>query len=93
MDYLQQDLGFIGPADLIEVTLDHAANVQLLDATNYEAYKNRHPYRYHVGGYVTESPFRTHAPHQGHWYLVIDLGGGPGAVRASVRVLSGAPTS
>ena len=87
MDYLSQDLGVIGPEDLVEVTLDHAANVQLLDPSNYQAYQSHLPYHYR-GGHVTESPFRIRPPSRGHWYLVVDLGGGPGAVRASVRVLS-----
>jgi hypothetical protein len=90
MDYLHQDLGMIGPDDEIEVTLDHPANVQLLDPTNYEAYENRQPYRYR-GGHVTRSPFRIRPPHEGRWHLVIDLGGGPGAVRAGVRVLTNSP--
>lgn len=87
MDHLHQDLGVIGPEAVIEVVLDHAANVQLLAASNYDHYQNKRPYRYY-GGYVTASPFRWRPPHQGHWHLVVDLGGGPGSVRASVRVVT-----
>jgi hypothetical protein len=75
--------------DTIEVTLDHAANVQLLDQANYQSYRSQRPYNYH-GGYVTKSPYFLAAPHAGHWHLVIDLGGNAGRVRASVRILSGA---
>lgn len=87
MNFLHQDLGAIGPNDVVEVVLDHAANVQLLDPSNSEAYKNGKPFHYH-GGYVTQSPCRIRPPQEGHWHLVIDLGGGPGKLRASVRVLS-----
>jgi hypothetical protein len=87
MDHLHRDLGVIGPNDAIEVTLDHAANVQLLDSVNYDHYRNRQAYRYY-GGHVTTSPFRIRPPYQGHWHLVIDLGGMPGTVRASGIVLS-----
>ncbi len=90
MDYLHRDLGVIGPETTVEVTLDHPANVQLLDPNNFLAYENRRAYRYQ-GGHVTVSPFRIRPPHQGRWHLVIDLGGGPGAVRASVRTLSDSP--
>ena len=88
MNYLTFDLGVIGPDDLIEVSLDHPANVQLLDPSNLAAYKEGRPFKYH-GGHAKVTPFRLRPPYQGQWYLVVDLGGGPGTVRASVRVLSG----
>ena len=75
--------------DVIEVTLDRAANVQLLDPANYENYKSGHGYRYH-GGYATKSPVPLPVPRAGKWHLVIDFGGGAGQVRASARLLSGA---
>ena len=77
-----------GPDDVIEVTLDRMANVQLLDPENYENYQNGRPFDY-LGGYATESPVRLSPPRPGRWHLVIDLGGGAGSVRASARVLSG----
>ncbi len=87
MEFLHQEFD-LGPNDVMEVTLDHAANVQLLDPTNYSNYQNGRPYRYY-GGYVKTSPYRLQAPFPGHWHLVVDLGGGAGSVRASGRVLSG----
>ena len=83
--FLQYDLGVIGPDDVIEVTLDHAANVQLLDPGQYENYRNGRAFRY-FGGYVKQSPFSIAPPHQAHWHLAIDLGGRAGTVRASVSV-------
>lgn len=75
--------------DVAEVTLDRAANVLLMDPSQYSAYKNGRGYRYY-GGHVTRSPVRLSVPSQGHWHVVVDLGGGPGQVRASARLLSGA---
>jgi hypothetical protein len=86
MEHLHQELD-LTPEDIVEVTLDHAANVQLLDPSNYLAYKEGQPYRYY-GGHVTQSPYPLRAPHAGQWHLVVDLGGGPGTVRASTRVIS-----
>jgi hypothetical protein len=86
MEFLHQKLD-LGASDVMEVLLDHAANVQLLDPSNFDHYRNGRPYRYY-GGYATESPYRIPAPHAGTWHLVIDLGGAAGTVRASVRVLS-----
>lgn len=90
MDYLHHELN-LNAGDVVEVTLDHPANVQLLDPSNFLAYQQRRAFRY-WGGHATKSPFRITAPNTGKWHLVIDLGGGAGAVRASVRVLTGAAT-
>ena len=86
MDYLHREFD-LDPHDVVEVLLDHAANVQLLDPVNFDHYQNGRPYRYY-GGYVTPSPFPLRPPHPDHWHLVVDLGGNAGTVRASVRILS-----
>lgn len=86
MNYLHHEYD-AGPDDLIEVTLDHAANVLLLDRTNFSNYRSGRAYQYR-GGYVRSSPFRIKPPHHGRWHLVIDLGGYAGTVRASARILS-----
>jgi len=85
MHYLKYEID-AGPDDIIEVTLDNAANVQLMNLENFTNYDKGQAYRYH-GGYVQRSPFRIRPPHQGHWYLTIDLGGGAGSVRAGARVI------
>lgn len=89
MNYLHKDFD-LADGDVVEVTLDHPANVQLLDAANFELYRRGKPYRYH-GGHAQESPARLSAPSPGRWHLVVDLGGGVGTVRAAVRVLSAQP--
>lgn len=73
--------------DRVEVTLDHAANVRLLDWTNYQRYRRGETHRYH-GGYMTHSPVRLSVPHAGGWHVVVDLGGYAGQVRASVSLHS-----
>jgi hypothetical protein len=86
MAYLHNEFE-LGPDDTIEVLLDHAANVQLLDPMNYEAYRSGRAFRY-LGGYVRKSPYALKAPRPGKWHLVVDLGGGTGAVRATARIIS-----
>lgn len=76
-----------GPGDVIEVTLDHAANVQLLTPAEYASYRNGQAYRYH-GGHVTQSPSRIRPPHRDHWHVVIDLGGASGTLRAAAQLLA-----
>lgn len=86
MNHLHQEFD-AGPDGTIVVTLDHPANVQLMDSANYKNYQMGQPFRYH-GGYATKSPVRLVPPSRGTWHLVIDLGGGPGAVRASSRLVA-----
>ena len=85
MNFLHYDL-HLKSNDVVEVTLDKQANVRLLDSSNFASYKRGARHKYH-GGLVKNSPFQIAAPHAGHWYLVIDLGGYAGRVNASVRVL------
>jgi len=89
MNFLHGDLQ-LAEGDVVEVTLDHPANVQLLDPANYDLYSQGKAYRY-FGGHAKESPARLVAPAPGRWHLVVDLGGGTGRVRASYRVLSSQP--
>ena len=82
--YLQYPLT-LEKGEVVEVALDHAANVQLLDEDNFQNYQQGKPFRYR-GGYAQKSPVQLDAPGPGKWHLVIDLGGGPGSVRAGVKV-------
>jgi hypothetical protein len=86
MNYLHYEVD-AGPDEVIEVTLDKQANVLLLDDPNYRDYQAGRSYRYH-GGLATVSPVRLRPPHSGPWHVVVDLGGYPGSVRASVETIS-----
>ncbi len=71
----------------VEVVLrGSAANVMLLDDINFNNYKAGRQFRYY-GGHYTMSPVLIVVPSTGHWNLVIDLGGAPGQVNASVRLI------
>jgi len=78
---------FANAGQTVEVTLDQQANVMLLDPTNFSCYRSGMSFHYH-GGLATYSPFRIRVPYTGHWNLVIDLGGGRGTIRYSVRMLN-----
>lgn len=84
--FVKYDLGQVAASRAVEITLDHRANVRLLDAANLARYERGETYRY-VGGQAVRSPLVLNAPSTGHWYVVIDLGGGAGTVRSSVRLL------
>jgi len=88
MNYLHYSLD-LSPGEVVEVTLDKRANVRLLDESNFSLYRDgkRHAY---LGGFAKQSPARIAPPRPGRWHLVIDLGGYPGTVNASVRTLKDA---
>jgi hypothetical protein len=75
----------VGPDQAVVVELDHAANVRVMDSTNFTKYRNGQSHRYY-GGHATTSPYAVRPPHAGGWHVAIDLGGSAGRVRASVRV-------
>jgi hypothetical protein len=91
-DYLHQEVQ-LDADDVVEVTLDHPANVLLLNTTQFAEYRNRKPFRYEAGGYYKTTPARIPAPYPGPWHVVVDLGGGPGQVRAFLRVVPDATIS
>jgi len=57
----------------IVVTLSTAANVRLMDSSNFNSFKNGRSHRIAGGGQVRKTPFRIAVPRTGGWYLTIDL--------------------
>ncbi|SEB07532.1 TIR domain-containing protein [Pseudobutyrivibrio sp. ACV-2] len=88
MNYSYYDLGQLDRGRIVEVQLNAAANVRLMDSSNYNNFKNGRNHRYY-GGYVKRSPYKIPVPNNAHWYITIDLGGYAGSVRHGVRVLPG----
>lgn len=87
MKYQVYDLGQCSKGDRIQVTLQgNAANVRLMDSSNYSLYKNGHRHQYY-GGLAKKSPIVLGVPRNGHWYVTIDLQGLMGTVRSAVRKL------
>lgn len=71
----------------MEVTLrGNAANVRLMDSTNFGKYKRGSGYRC-GGGLAKKSPVHLTIPNSGHWYVVVDLMGLNGRVNSSARIL------
>ena len=87
MDFVHYDLGQLSRGDVVEVELDARANVLLLDASNFQRYRNGASADFY-GGEALRSPLRIGVPHSGHWHVALDLGGGSGTIRSSVSVLS-----
>lgn len=85
-NFTKYDLGNLKKGQTVVVTLKgNAANVRLMDSTNFNAYKNGRGHRY-VGGLAKQSPIRLGVPYSGHWYVAVDMIGLRGSVRSSVSV-------
>lgn len=89
MQYIVHDLGHQRGGEVVEVTLSgSAANVRLMDSSNFSSYKNGRKHRYH-GGLAKQSPVRLPIPSSGHWYVTVDMQGLRGSVKSSARILPG----
>jgi hypothetical protein len=89
MKFVHHDLGHRSRGEIVEVTLlGNAANVRLVDSTNFNNFKagRRHQY---VGGLAKRSPVRLAIPRSGHWHVIVDMQGLSGTVRSSARMLPG----
>jgi Domain of unknown function (DUF1883)/TIR domain len=87
MQYTFYELRNKERGEIVEVSLSgSAANVRLMDASNYQNYKNGRDHRYH-GGLAKQSPIRISIPSSGTWYLTVDLQGLVGSVKSSIRIL------
>ena len=84
MNYLHSEFD-LEAGDVVVVDLDGQANVLLMDRSNFDAYRGGRSYHYY-GGLAEKTPVRLVAPRNGHWHLVVDLGGYAGTVKAGVRV-------
>ena len=90
MKFIKIDLGSRRTGELVEVTLrGSAANVRLMDSSNFNAYRAGRQHRY-TGGLARRSPITLRIPHSGRWYVVVDMAGLRGNVKASAQVLPSA---
>jgi hypothetical protein len=88
MRYVYYDLGEQQEGTTAVVRLrGSSANVLLLDAQNFAYYRAGQKFAY-AGGLSRRSPVRLEVPKDGHWYVVVDLGGYGGRVQAAVEVLN-----
>ncbi|KAA6310142.1 MAG: putative molecular chaperone Tir, partial [Streblomastix strix] len=62
MNFQRYDLGQLHGGEIVEVTLNgNAANVKLMDSSNFSSYKSGRRHTYY-GGYVTHFPHKIPVP-------------------------------
>ena len=90
MNFTHYDLGQRTRGEVIQVTLKgSAANVRLMDSSNFNAYKAGRSHRYQ-GGLIKKSPHNLQVPRTGRWHITVDMAGLRGSTRSSIRTLPGA---
>ncbi|KQC11146.1 MAG: molecular chaperone Tir [Candidatus Cloacimonas sp. SDB] len=89
MKYQVYKLGNLKGGEIVNVVLSgNAANVKLMNSSNFNNYKNGRRHTYY-GGYAKKSPVKIPVPSSGQWFVTIDLGGYSGTIKSSVNVLPG----
>lgn len=84
MNFTHYALGQMESGSIVEVTLQgSAANVRLMDSSNFQNYRRGRPCRF-VGGLATRSPVSFEVP-TGQWHLTVDMLGLRGSVRSAIR--------
>ena len=87
MKFTHYNLGYQSRGTTVGIILrGSAANVQLLDSSNFQNYRAGRRYKY-SGGLARRSPVQLVVPRNGHWHVAVDLRGLRGQVRSSIRVL------
>lgn len=75
-NHICHDIGFqmtTGPRLKVEVTLNHAANVYLVNRQGYKNYLEGNDFSFR-GGYAETSPYYVKIPSSNHWYVIVDNG-------------------
>ena len=88
LPYNYWDLGQCSRGDVWRVELDRAANVFLVDSSNFSAFKGNRNFTHFGGGLIQRSPHDFVIPRSGRWYLVAHTWGLRDAARISIGRLN-----
>jgi hypothetical protein len=92
VEHVFADLGQLSGGTVVEIHLKgSAANVWLMDSSTYSRYKSGNQVRA-IGGHTDRTPVHLRTNRSARWYAVADLGGYPGRLGLSARVLPGPAT-
>jgi hypothetical protein len=85
--FVKHDLGHCSAGSVVEVTPEQTSNVWLVDAHNFELYRRGKRFRGVGGTVVVDTTVTLQVQTDDRWMVIVDLGGGRGRIRASVRKL------
>jgi len=85
MKYTYKD-GNFRKGDILIIAVDRSVNIYLVDSINFQHYKNGNSFECYTSKSAS-SPYSITVPRSGHWYIVLDLGGGSGILNYSIKVL------
>ena len=89
VNFTHYNLGHVASGSVVEIMLQgSAANVRLMNSSNFNSYKAGRRHRYH-GGLAKKSPVRLCVPSSGTWHVTIDMQGLRGTVRSGVQIIPG----
>lgn len=66
------DIGRRGGETVVVTLSGSAANVRLMDSSNFQSYRSGRSHRY-IGGLAKSSPVRSGIPHSGNWHVTVDI--------------------
>ena len=87
MNFTHFDLGIRQSGQILAMKLaGNAANVRLMDSSNFQCYINSRRYKFY-GGLINKSLYKMQIPSSGHWHVIVDMQGLRGTNRIWIRVL------
>lgn len=86
LPFNQFDLGQCKNGDVWRVELSRAANVFMVDSSNFSAFKSDRAFNYY-GGLIERSPHDFVVPRSGRWYIVAHTWGLRDSAKISVTPL------
>ena len=75
------------PGTILEVTLSAVNNVRLMNATNFQRFKEGLDFKY-LGGVARKSPVKMVIPELADWHLIVDMEGHHGLAEATVKLVA-----
>jgi len=80
------DIGIIEEGHAVEIVLDYATTVLVMDQTNYVAYKSNSSQYRAISKYVTFLPYIVRLPRTTRWFVVVESKGQVGEVNSIVYI-------
>lgn len=85
MNFTHYNLGQKSKDEIVEITLTNAANVRLMNNSNFYNYRNQERHQYY-GSYITRSPYKLVIPSSGIWHVTVDVAGLQRSTRSSLKI-------